>query len=92
MTLDEMVRRALDELPSEFRERLDNLAIVVEDAASPRDNAQAGVRGRGVLLGVYRGIPLTARYSLAVTPPALNSGSVSHALWRAALRRRFPAG
>jgi predicted Zn-dependent protease with MMP-like domain len=61
-TLEGMVARAIDELPAAFRDRLDNLAIVVEDAASGRDYAQTGVH-RGILLGVYRGVPLTARGS-----------------------------
>jgi predicted Zn-dependent protease with MMP-like domain len=60
--LEEMVQRALDGLPEPLRGRIDNLAILVEDSASPQDNARAGTRG-GTLLGVYRGIPLTARGS-----------------------------
>jgi predicted Zn-dependent protease with MMP-like domain len=55
-----MIAEAIEALPPVLRERLDNLAIVVEDFASPRDYAQAGVRG-GTLLGVYRGVPLTRR-------------------------------
>lgn len=61
-TLEAMVARAIDELPSALRARLDNLAILVEDFATSGDQAQAGARG-GTLLGVYRGIPLTARGS-----------------------------
>ncbi len=57
-TLEDMVARAIDELPAGFRDRLDNLAIVVEDTASGRDYPQTGT-----LLGVYRGVPLTARGS-----------------------------
>ena len=57
-----MTARALDELPAGLRERVDNLAIVVEEAALPRDKEQARV-GRGTVLGLYRGVPLTARGS-----------------------------
>jgi predicted Zn-dependent protease with MMP-like domain len=60
--IEGMVQQALDELPQAFRQRLDNLAIVVEDAATPRDMASVGLRN-GTLLGVYRGIPLTKRGS-----------------------------
>ena len=60
--IEEMVSRALDELPQGLRERLDNLAIVVEDAATSADYARTHTRG-GTLLGVYRGVPLTARGS-----------------------------
>lgn len=45
-----MVARALDELPEEFRRRLDNVEIVIED-----------LPGRGDLLGLYHGIPQTDR-------------------------------
>ena len=61
-TLEGMVARALDELPTALRERLNNLAIVVQDEATGRDHAEAGTQG-GTLLGVYRGVPLTARNS-----------------------------
>ena len=57
--LESMVREALDELPPQFRDALDNLVVSVEDRASERDR-----RGRrGVLLGIYRGTPLTLRGS-----------------------------
>lgn len=60
--LEAMVREALDELPAEFRERLDNLVIVIEERASADD--RRGIDSEhGVLLGVYRGIPLTQRGS-----------------------------
>ena len=61
-TLEGMVARAIDELPGAFRAGLDNLAIVVEDAPSARDYAQTATHS-GTLLGVYRGVPLTARGS-----------------------------
>jgi predicted Zn-dependent protease with MMP-like domain len=47
----ELVREALDELPGPFRERLENVAVVVEDApAKGRDED---------LLGVFEGTPRT---------------------------------
>jgi predicted Zn-dependent protease with MMP-like domain len=57
-----MVWEALDALPAAVRERLSNLAVVVEEAATASDYRLAGVR-HGTLLGVYRGVPLTARTS-----------------------------
>ena len=54
-----LVRNALDELPAEFRERMRNIAIVVEDEATEEQT-----RGRGALLGLYEGVPLTARGSI----------------------------
>ena len=61
-TLDEMVLGALDALPDELRARINNLDIGVEDVALPDDYARSGTRF-GTLLGVYRGVPLTARSS-----------------------------
>jgi predicted Zn-dependent protease with MMP-like domain len=58
--LEEMVGDALAALPAEFRDRLDNLAIMVEDRPTRRELAYA--RG-GTLLGLYRGIPVTGRGS-----------------------------
>jgi predicted Zn-dependent protease with MMP-like domain len=45
----ELVERALEELPEEFRSRLENVQIVIEDHGSPG------------LLGLYHGIPQTKR-------------------------------
>ena len=51
-----LVARALDELPAEFRERMRNIEIVVEDEPSSEQ-----LRGDGELLGLYEGVPLTDR-------------------------------
>ncbi|MEJ2212336.1 MAG: metallopeptidase family protein, partial [Anaerolineae bacterium] len=58
---EEIVADALDALPEEFRNRLDNVEIVVQDWPSPETMRQAGVRHRSQLLGFYHGIPLTER-------------------------------
>jgi predicted Zn-dependent protease with MMP-like domain len=47
-----LVAEALDDLPAEFRDRLDNVEVVIEDAP-----------GREGLLGLYHGIPQTKRGS-----------------------------
>jgi predicted Zn-dependent protease with MMP-like domain len=51
-----LVARALDELPAEFRERMRNIEIVVDDEPSPEQ-----MRGGAELLGLYEGVPLTDR-------------------------------
>jgi predicted Zn-dependent protease with MMP-like domain len=53
-----LVRNALAGLPAEFRERMRNIAIVVDDEPSPEQ-----IHGGATLLGLYEGIPLTARGS-----------------------------
>ena len=57
----ELVTRAVDSLPEEFRTRLENVDVVVEDWPSPSQLASVGL-GRGhTLLGLYEGVPLTKR-------------------------------
>lgn len=51
-----LVRNALAELPAEFRERIRNLEIVIEDEP-PAERISDG----GTLLGLYEGVPLTQR-------------------------------
>ncbi len=58
---EELVAKALDELPEEFRNRMDNVEIVVQDWPNRETMRQAGVRHRSQLLGFYHGVPLTAR-------------------------------
>jgi predicted Zn-dependent protease with MMP-like domain len=51
-----LVWAAIDSLPEAFRERLDTVAIVVEDEPTSDELAQTGVAG---LLGLYTGVPRT---------------------------------
>lgn len=64
MELDEFehtVAEALDQLPQVFRDRLDNVEIVVEEWPDRETLRLAGVKHPGELLGFYHGIPLTER-------------------------------
>jgi len=56
-----LVERALLELPDQFRERLSNIDVEVEDYPSPDDLRAARARRGQILLGLYRGIPVTRR-------------------------------
>ena len=58
---DRLVEAAYRRIPGRFRRRLKNIAIVVEPEPSTAQLARAGVSGRGTLLGLYEGRPLTAR-------------------------------
>jgi len=55
----ELVAEALEEFPERFLKLIDNVAIIVEDIASPQDAARAGVRNPINLLGLYTGVPFT---------------------------------
>lgn len=54
-----LVEEALDEFPDDFLRLIENLAVVVEDVASPQDAARAGVVDPMRLLGLYTGVPYT---------------------------------
>ena len=52
---ESLVQEALDELPDQFAELLENVAVVVED--EPSDHDLAALHGRDhELLGIYRGV------------------------------------
>ncbi len=52
---------ALEALPAEFRQKLDNVDIVVQDYPLPSQLAKARVRRGTTLLGLYEGVPRTRR-------------------------------
>ena len=56
-----LVGQAIESLPDEFRERLENIDIVV--ANEPTREQKRALRGRRdeILLGLYEGVPLTER-------------------------------
>jgi predicted Zn-dependent protease with MMP-like domain len=60
---EELVRRALDTLPDELADRIDNVDVEVQDYPSHEQLAGAGVPAGHTLLGLYQGVPLTKRHS-----------------------------
>ncbi len=60
---EELVEKAVEGLPAKFKERLENIAITVEDWPTPKQLKEAGLRHRRDLLGLYEGIPLPNRGS-----------------------------
>ena len=63
LDFESLIDEALNELPAYFRDRIDNLAVVVEDWPDSETLRLAGVRHPAELLGLYHGIPLTKRTS-----------------------------
>jgi predicted Zn-dependent protease with MMP-like domain len=59
----ELVNKAVEGLPAEFAERLDNVAIVVEDMPTRSQLRRVKVSPDKTLLGLYEGIPHTRRGS-----------------------------
>jgi predicted Zn-dependent protease with MMP-like domain len=61
------VNEAVEGLPSEFKEKLDNVSIFVEDYPTPSQTKKLAIReGKMYLLGLYEGIPQTHRGSYGV--------------------------
>jgi predicted Zn-dependent protease with MMP-like domain len=58
-----LVADALDSLPEEFLERMENVEVTIEDWPSREDLEEVGLssRHRNSLLGLYHGVPLTHR-------------------------------
>ena len=66
---ERLVRSALSQLPEEFKLRLNNVDIVVDNAASPNQLIGTGIENSMELLGLYEGIPLTERYGYDLVLP-----------------------
>ncbi|OGN97443.1 MAG: hypothetical protein A2Z77_05285 [Chloroflexi bacterium RBG_13_51_36] len=56
-----LVERAIENLPLEFRSKLENVDIVVEEWPSPEQLGRARHARRTQLLGLYQGVPQTRR-------------------------------
>ena len=53
----ELVREAMDSLPARFRQRIENVAVVVEDLPPAEEARKRG----GLLLGMFQGVPTTQK-------------------------------
>ncbi len=60
---DALVFRAIEALPAEFKDKLENVDILVEDWPSPQQIRQLKLRDKAQLLGLYEGVPQTNRGS-----------------------------
>src|SRR2546425_6439940 len=58
---EKLVDEAIKELPSEFRERLENVVVIVEDRPSKDLLEKMEILPDDTLLGLYEGTPLTER-------------------------------
>ena len=58
---DELVTRAMNELPQEYITGLDNVAILYADEPDEYQREKACLDNRHMLLGLYEGIPLPRR-------------------------------
>ncbi|MEO7192045.1 MAG: metallopeptidase family protein [Vicinamibacterales bacterium] len=56
-----LVDQALASIPTQFRDAVQNVAIVVEDFPSPEQRQDVDLAPEDTLLGLYQGIPLPER-------------------------------
>jgi predicted Zn-dependent protease with MMP-like domain len=66
---EQLVAKAIENLPGEFRERLDNIDVVVADEPTTRQLSKTERKRGETLLGLYEGVPITERthgYGFAV--------------------------
>jgi predicted Zn-dependent protease with MMP-like domain len=59
---EQLVVKALDELPEEVLDLLDNIDVVIEDRPSDEQLAESEIE-HGTLLGLYEGVPHIDRFS-----------------------------
>jgi predicted Zn-dependent protease with MMP-like domain len=68
-----LVEQALDDLPAEFRQRIENVAVLVEEAPPPEPAAQRTpgaepARPRRLILGQFIGVPTTRKSFFDTVP------------------------
>ena len=66
---ERLVRQALEDLPEEFRIRMDNVDVVVDDLPTRDQLVGSGIEEGECLLGLYEGIPLPDRYGYNLVLP-----------------------
>ena len=60
---EQLVAQALDELPEFFKEKLQNVELVVADWPTKAEVRAVGLKPGQLLFGLYQGIPQTKRTS-----------------------------
>jgi len=60
---DELITRAMNELPQKYIKGLQNVAIVMADDPTIEQQLKMKIDNQRLLLGLYEGIPLTQRGS-----------------------------
>ncbi|HCC05053.1 TPA: hypothetical protein DEP58_01970 [Patescibacteria group bacterium] len=69
---DEVVEKGVRALPHKFRDKITNVAILLEDEPSEKVRRDEGLEESETLLGLYHGIPLSERgdwYGVGETLP-----------------------
>jgi predicted Zn-dependent protease with MMP-like domain len=84
---EELVQEALDSIPNELWNMIDNLVVVVDEWPSRAQLASVDISAGYTLLGLYEGVPLTGRsrsYGL-IAPDKIT-------IFRRPILRHYPRG
>ena len=69
---EKLVGEGYERLPEWVQKKIKNVALLLEDEPSPEDREAEGLTDDDTLLGLYKGIPLSARgenYGVGMTLP-----------------------
>jgi len=67
---EQLVEEALAEIPAALWAAIDNVVVTVEEWPTPRQLQSVGISRGHLLLGLYEGVPLTARtHTYGLVPP-----------------------
>jgi len=69
---EKLVAEGYERLPQWVRDKIDNVAVLMEDEPSDEDRKAQGLGDNETLLGLYKGVPLSARgdmYGVGMTLP-----------------------
>jgi predicted Zn-dependent protease with MMP-like domain len=58
---EQLVAKAIETMPEEIRERLENIDVIVADVPTREQLQHSGLSRNETLLGLYEGVPLTKR-------------------------------
>ncbi len=58
---ERLVEEAIDEIPEYFKKHIENVEFIVKDYPSVFELKRANIYGKGILLGLYEGVPLGKR-------------------------------
>ncbi len=61
ITFEKLVGQAIDLLPKEFAEKLNNVAVTFQDFPTDYQARKAGLSPSSLLFGLYEGVPQTKR-------------------------------
>lgn len=58
---EKYIEEAVMAVPADIRQKIVNVGFVIEDDARQANRQEREIKSRGILLGLYQGVPLTRR-------------------------------